>query len=458
MNCLVRAQRLTVHAILVFGACLTAGSVQAQDQDAAATLEELLRDVRSQGAQTAERNQARETEFRQQRDRRKEILDETLAELRAEESRGDSLKAQFDTNEQELENLNETLRIRIGDMGELFGIVRQVAGDTKGTVESSLITAQLNNRGAIANRLAQATALPSIADLRELQALLLEEMIESGKIVRFQTDVENAAGITNSEQVVRIGVFNAISTDGFLMHNVGDGSLSALPRQPSRRYVSTATDFFSATSGNSSMAIDPSRGALLSLVIQAPGLLEQVSFGGGVGYTILTMGIVGLAIALFRLISLQLVGRKVSVQLKSSTISADNPLGRVLSIYTANTATAIDTLELKLEEAIMRETPGLERFQGIIKVIAGVAPLMGLLGTVVGMIKTFQTITLFGTGDPKLMADGISQALVTTVEGLIVAIPMVFMHSLISGKSKEIIEVLEEQSAGVIARHSEKLT
>ena len=165
--------------------------------------------------------------------------------------------------------------------------------------------------------------------------------------------------------------------------------------------------------------------------------------------------VIGLALGIMRLMSLQMIGRKVSAQLKSSTVSTDNPLGRVLDVYHANTETDFHTLELKLEEAIMRETPGLERFQGIIKVIAGVAPLMGLLGTVVGMIKTFQTITLFGTGDPKLMADGISQALITTVEGLVVAIPMVFLYALVSGKSKEIIEILEEQSAGVVARHSE---
>jgi biopolymer transport protein ExbB len=430
----------------------------AHAQDATATLEELLRDVREQGTQSSQESQAREAEFRKNRDRQKLILDRTLAEVYAEEVRSDRLKTLFDNNEQNLEELNETLRIRVGDMGELFGIVRQVSSDTKVTVENSLITAQLGDqRGKIADRLAQATALPSIADLRHLQALLLEEMIESGKIVRFQSDVGDATGITISEQVVRVGVFNAISTNGYLKHNVVDGSLSTLPRQPARRYTKSATNFFAADSGNVSLAIDPSRGALLSLVIQAPGLIEEISFGGGVGYTILAIGALGFALGLFRLFSLQAVGRRVSAQLKTSEITTNNPLGRVLAVYSANSATATDTLELKLDEAIIRETPRLERSQGIIKVIAAVAPLMGLLGTVVGMIKTFQTITLFGTGDPKLMADGISQALVTTVEGLVVAIPMVFLYSLVSGKSKEIIEILEEQSAGVIARQSEKL-
>ncbi len=424
-------------------------------QEAVESLEQLLNEVRAQGQQTSRENQARERAFRQNRDQQKAMLDKTMAELRNEQVRSGRLKARFDSNEQELEELNETLRIRIGDMGEMFGIVRQVASETKGIIENSLVSAQLKNRGDVADRLARATALPSIDDLRELQALLLEEMIESGKVVRFQTEVEDVAGVTALRPVVRVGVFNAISDAGFLTYNPDDGSLSELPRQPARRYVSAARNFFDETSGNAVMAIDPSRGNLLSLVIQAPSFLEQISFGGGIGYVILVMGAIGLVIALMRLVSLQGTARRVHAQQKSSTPSIDNPLGRIYAVYEANVNAGPETIEAKLDEAIMRETPKLERFQAILKVIAGVAPLMGLLGTVVGMIKTFQTITLFGTGDPKLMADGISQALVTTAEGLMVAIPLVFLHSLISGRSKELIEILEEQSAGMVARSTE---
>ena len=443
-----------LSTIILLGTLVVATPAVAQE--AVKTLEELLNAVRTQGQQITGENQTRERAFRQNRDQRKAILDATLAELRSEQAKSERLKARFDTNEKDLEALSETLRIRVGDMGEMFGIARQVAGETKGTIENSLISAQLKDRGDIANRLAQVTALPSIDDLRALQALLLEEMIESGKVVRFQADVEDAAGVTALRPVVRVGVFNAITDAGFLAYHPGDGSLSELPRQPAGRYVSAATNFFATTSGNATMAIDPSRGNLLSLVIQSPGLLEQISSGGAIGYTILVMGVIGLIIALMRLFSLQGTARRVRAQRKSSAASTNNPLGRVYAVREANPTASPETLELKLDEAIMRETPKLERFQSLLKVIAGVAPLMGLLGTVVGMIKTFQTITLFGTGDPKLMADGISQALVTTAEGLIVAIPLVFLHSLVSGRSKELIEILEEQSAGMVARAAEK--
>ena len=251
-------------------------------------------------------------------------------------------------------------------------------------------------------------------------------------------------------------MFNAVSANGYLTFDETDRSLRELPRPPAARFTRSAKRFFEAQEGAvASLAVDPTRGTLLSLVIQSPGFVEQVNQGGGVGYTIIAMGIVGMLIALSRLLVLQIAGRRMARQLKSDQASDDNPLGRILAIYENEKTVAADVLDLKLEEAVLKEIPRLERLQGLIKVIAGVAPLLGLLGTVVGMIKTFQSITLFGTGDPKLMADGISQALVTTVAGLCVAIPMVFMHALVSGKSRSLVEILEEQSAGMIARRSE---
>ena len=428
----------------------------ANAQDAARSLDELLKNVREQGTRSDADNRRREEEFRARRDEQKAILDRTKAELRAEEARSAQLKDRFDANELELENLSETLRIRVGDMGELFGVVRQVAGDVKGMIDNSLTAAQFSDRGAVANRLAQAKGLPSITELRELQTLLLEEMIESGKVVRFTDDVEDASGLRKQEEVVRIGVFNAINATGFLSFDGTDGSLRELPRPPADRYVRLAEDYFNATSGNAPMAIDPSRGMLLSLVIQTPSLVEQINQGGTVGYAIITIGLFGLIIAIYRLIALNFAGRKINRQLKAETASLDNPLGRVLSVYDASKGVSLDALDLKLDEAILRETPKLERMQGTVKVLAGIAPLMGLLGTVVGMIRTFQTITLFGTGDPKLMAGGISQALVTTVLGLVVAIPLVFMHALISARSRALVDILEEQSAGIVARYADR--
>jgi biopolymer transport protein ExbB len=338
-------------------------------------------------------------------------------------------------------------------MGELFGVVRQVAGDTKGIIDTSLVSAELPGRSEQADRLAQARGLPSIGDLTDLYVLLLEEMAESGRVSRFTTEVVGPEGRTSEAEVVRVGVFNVISGDEFLQYDVQSASLQTLARQPAGRFRAMAEDLGSATSGTVPMAVDPSRGAILGLLIQAPSLVERIQQGGLVGYVIIVLGVLGVLIALERLVSLARASGGIKAQLKASKADAGNALGRILAVYESNRSVDFETLELKLDEAILREAPALERRQGWIKVLAAVAPLLGLLGTVVGMINTFQAITLFGTGDPKLMAGGISTALVTTVLGLIVAIPLVLLHSLVASRSKMLVEILEEQSAGIIARH-----
>ncbi|WP_405224248.1 MotA/TolQ/ExbB proton channel family protein [Lentisalinibacter sediminis] len=451
----VRAAGLIALAMAV-AVAVAAGAGTALAQDAPRDMDELLQTVREQGQRLSQENRQREQEFLQKRDQQQALLDSAKRALTEEEQRSERLKTQFDENERQLEELNETLRIRVGDMGELFGVVRQTAGEVNGMVDTSLITAEYPDRGEIATELASARDLPSIADLKSLQVLILEEMAGSGDVDRFAATIRNAAGQEESAEVVRVGLFNVITGDRFLQYDPAANELQELARQPDDRFRSLAENLYAAREGNARMAVDPSRGALLSLVVQSPSLGERVNQGGTVGYVIIAIGCVGLLIALWRLLALLVTGRKLRSQLKRDGASEGNPLGRILKVFEDNRHIDTETLELKLDEAILRETPRLEQGQGWIKVIAAVAPLLGLLGTVVGMIRTFQAITLFGTGDPKLMAGGISQALVTTVLGLVVAIPLVFLHSLVAARSRAMVEVLEEQSAGMIARHSER--
>lgn len=442
-------RRLTGLLALLLSTATTA-------QDTASDFDELLEAVRSDSVLRSSENEDREARFLASRDEQQTLLTEAQEELAGENVRSDLLRQQFDTNEANLAELSETLRLRVGNMGELFGVVRQVAGDTKGIIDSSLISAQLSGRGERANELAQAPGLPSIEDLRDLNVLLLEEMAESGRVVRFSTEVVSADGPRVPAEVVRVGVFNVISEGDFLRYEPQNASLQVLARQPPGRFTALARELWDASEGIVPMAIDPSRGAILGLLIQAPSLIERVQQGGLVGYIIIFLGLLGVLISAERLVTLTNASRKIKAQLTSDRAHDGNALGRVLRVYEENRTTDTETLELKLDEAILREAPILERWQGWIKVLAAVAPLLGLLGTVVGMIRTFQAITLFGTGDPRLMAGGISQALVTTVLGLIVAIPLVLLHSLVSGRSRELVEILEEQSAGIIARHVDK--
>ena len=273
---------------------------------------------------------------------------------------------------------------------------------------------------------------------------------------RFVSEVILPGGSISDAEIVRVGVFNAITEDYFLKFIPETQSLQVLARQPAGRFRSMADDLFELEEGFTAMAVDPSKGQILGLLIQTPGIGERINQGGFVGYLIILIGLLGVAMSLWRMKYLKDEGDAINRQLKSSEPSNDNSLGRILSIYKENQGIDPETLELKVDEAILREVPQLEKYHSIIKVFAAVAPLMGLLGTVVGMIVTFQALTLFGTGDPKLMAGGISQALVTTMLGLIVAIPLVFLHSVLTSWSTSLIEILEEQSAGLIAKNAGK--
>ena len=444
---------------VVMSTLIGTGAVHAgEPANAPTNLDQLLEQVRRASRETTAVNQRREQEFRQARDQQKQLLERAKAALTAEEQRSDRLRGTFDQNEQELTQLTETLRTRMGNLGEVFGVVRQMAGNAKTIVDNSLVSAEVEGRGQILSKLAQSKALPTIEELEALTNTFLEEMVQSGKVVRFTDTVVNEDGTPVEQEVIRVGVFNAINEDGFLRYLPETQSLVALGRQPSGRFMSMAEDLFSAEPGTGpiAMAVDPTRGQLMGALVQAPTLMERIDQGGPVGYITLGLGAFGLLIAVLRLIYLFGAGSKVKAQLSSGKPSPDNALGRVLSVYNENKNDDIETLELKLDEAILKETPQLEKWQSWLKIIAAVAPLMGLLGTVTGMIATFQSITLFGTGDPKLMAGGISQALVTTVEGLVVAIPMVLLHAVVASRSREIVQVLEEQSAGIIAAHAEK--
>jgi len=425
----------------------------------AMTMDELLRAVERGRVQDNQENREREARFRAERAQQDQMLSQARAEKKTEEARSTRLEATAEKNKEELKDLEEELNERLGSLKELFGVMQQVAGDARTRFDTSITSVQYPDRVEFLDGLAQkiggSSQLPSLNEIERLWFELQREMTESGKVVKFTTPVLTTDGLETPMEVARVGLFNIVSDGKYLIYK--DGKLSELPRQPEAgRFTGSTSDLVGASDGVVRFGLDPTLGGVLQTYVARPNLVERVQQGGLVGYLIIALGIVGLLISIERLIVLGSASRKVTAQLESSTPSQDNALGRVLSVYADNKATDTETLELKLSEAIFKETPALNRALLFIKIIAVVAPLMGLLGTVTGMIQTFQAITLYGTGDPKLMAGGISQALVTTVLGLTVAIPMTLLHTLVSGRSKRIVQVLQEQSAGIIATHAEK--
>lgn len=423
----------------------------------AATLDELLAKVKNEAiTQTAE-FKAREAEFVQEKSKQAALLAKAKAELAALENETARLTNDFEKNEKELSKVEEELNLAMGTLGEMFGVVRQVAGDFKGQVQNSVVSAQVSGREAFAADLAESKALPNIPKLEKLWYELQREMTETGKTTQFKATVVRADGEKKEQMVTRVGAFNLVSDGDYYNYQPSTGQIVELGRQPSSRFTGMIDDVESAKAGYEAFAIDPSRGTLLSMLVGAPTFMERVQQGGLVGYVIIALMFLGFGLVVERIRTLNREGAKIKAQLKSKTASSDNALGQIMMVYESNKKADLETLELKMDEAIMKSTPPLEKGIGTIKILAAVGPLLGLLGTVTGMIATFQSITLFGTGDPKLMAGGISTALVTTVQGLVCAIPMLLLHNLVSNRSKELVQILEEESAGMIASRAETI-
>lgn len=451
--------------IAAVGAALiltVAASVPATAQEnKAMSMNDLLRQVEQGRVTDNKENKARESRFAQAKSEQQSLLNEAKREKGAQEGRSQSLEATFEENDLAIAELTEILNTRLGSLKELFGVMQQVSGDAQARFDGSLTSIQYPDRGEflenLAKKIGSSAKLPSLEEIERLWFELQREMTESGRVVRVSTNVIMSDGQEATIDVVRVGTFNIITDGKYLKFEPLTGNVSELPRQPEQsRFVDSTSDLFNAQSGMVNFGVDPTRGGVLASLIQVPNLQERIQQGGLVGYLIIAVGMIGLLIALERMVVLGLASRKVTTQLNSSSATQDNALGRVLSVADSNKTADTETLELKLSEAIFKETPALNRGLLFLKIISVVAPLMGLLGTVTGMIKTFQSITLYGTGDPKLMAGGISQALVTTVLGLCVAIPMVLLHTLVSGRSRRIVQVLQEQSAGIIATHAEQ--
>lgn len=440
-------------AVLLFSwPCLSL----AQDNEAAASLDELLKEVQRAQVETSKINKAREETFLKRKDQQAALLSKAQSAKAVQEKRSRQLKATFEANKKTMADLRKQIDEKAGDLKQLQSIVKQAAGDFRVVARDSMISAQLPERQGFLDEMAESDRLPSADKLEKLWYLIQQEMTESGKVRQFKAPVIQPDGKTTESQVTRVGNFTVVSNGQYLNYTPDNG-LEVVPRQPEITAAQQAQALEKARSGLHPVLIDPTRGSLFLLLTQKPELIDRIKQGGTVGYIIIGLGILGLSVALVQLLYLLFVGKRIRGQLKNpQQPKDDNALGRVLGSARMASLEDMETLELQLDEAILKETPKLERFQATIKLLAAVAPLMGLLGTVIGMIVTFQAITVFGTGDPKHLAGGISQALITTVLGLVAAIPLLFAHNLVASRSRNLIQVLDEQAAGLIARSAER--
>ncbi|MFT5235790.1 MAG: biopolymer transport protein ExbB [Shewanella sp.] len=447
-------KKLITTAIVAATLALSSGIASAAD--APKTIDQLLKQVQTDRANASKTNKKREQEFRNERGDKAQVLKNEKNALAAERQRGKDLNQAFLDNERKIGQLEEDLKTAQGDLGEMFGVVKGDAGDFAGKLAGSNISAQYPGRDVFIADLGARKQLPKIDELERFWEEQLFEMAESGKVVKFEGAVTDIDGSVVNTTITRVGPFNLLADGKYVVYNADLGLIQQLSQQPDGYQVKTVGEFEETTSGAARLYIDPVKGVLLNIFTQKATIEERIEAGGTIGYIIMVLLALGALISIERLITLGIVGAKVKAQRKNLDKPGNNPLGRVLQAYQDNKDVDVETLELKLDEAILKETPALETRISIIKVLAAIAPMMGLLGTVTGMIATFQSIQLFGTGDPKLMAGGISMALMTTVQGLVAALPLMLMHAIVIARSKSIVQVLEEQSAGIVASHAEK--
>lgn len=439
---------------------MSAGAQEAEpgamviDVPQSSSVDDLLEKVR-QGFEVQTREDAeRERIFESRRDEQDQLLADARAREARAEARSQALEKEYQEKEVKIAELEAALEQRMGNLGELFGVTRQIAGDARGLMEASITTSQFDReRIDFLESLGASKELPSIAELKRLWYEMQREMTEQGKIVSYTTDVYTPSGIVQRE-VTRAGVFSVISDGEYLLWDPNKQQLQELAKQPPARFVDTVSEYTAATDGLTGLAVDPSSGSLLAVLIESRGLVErlQAQEGGAVGNVIMGLGGIAFLLGVFKMAWLFIVGRKVAAQKKSSTPNTGNPLGRVLAVANDNPEADREQLELMLDEVVLRESGKLESLVWLVRIVSVVAPLLGLLGTVTGMIRTFQSITLFGAGDPRMMAGGISEALMTTMLGLVAAIPLVLLHAALANNTKKIVDTLDEQSAGLIAQ------
>jgi biopolymer transport protein ExbB len=451
-------------AAVVFAAPITA------QQNQAATLEDLLDQVANVRADENQLFQQRRAEYEA-----KATQAEKDALLRAAEQRrqqldqtSEGLSETYSENELEINNLNTQLRDKAAALGlaEIFGLARQSANDVSSIMQQSLITTQFPTpageipRDEWLRQFSASRATPTAADLERLWLELQREMTASGQVAKYRAIVVQPGGEPVDSEVIRIGPFTAIADGQFLSYLPNLRTLNVLPRQLPGEFMEVAREFTNATSGYADAVVDANRGVVLGLYVERPTSMERVESGELIGLIIIIVGVLGALAFVYQLISLVFVRLAVSRQLKSlDRPTANNPLGRVLLAFKGDKSKIeqdADVAELRITEAVLREVPKLERFQAFLRLCVAAGPLLGLIGTVWGMILTFQSITESGSSDPKLMATGIGIAMIATVLGLFVAIALLFANALLNSLSRGLVQILDEQSAGMLAESIEK--
>ncbi len=418
---------------------------------AAQALDQIIQSVQQKTLDEKRHQDQRVQRFQEDKDKQEQLLKDAQAAFNAVNSRADQLRASYEANEKSIDEKTAQMKEAAGDLNELFAVVRQVAVGTASTVENSMVSAEFPGRAQYLHQMGKSTTTPRIDDLRQLWSILLTEMNQSGKVSRFDASIIRPDGEETAGEIIRVGTFTAVSDGQFLKYIPSSSKMVQLAKQPAPRHRQLAENLQTSDDTYVDMSVDPSKGAILGLLVLTPDMQEKIGQGGLIGYLILVIGATGLLIIAYRFFVIFAQKRSVEKQLESGELKDKSPLARLLQVVDDAPNPSAEVLSMRLDEQMAEESSALHRGLATVAVLAAVSPLLGLLGTVTGMIETFNSITLFGTGDPKLMSGGISQALITTQLGLAVAIPLVLLHSLLVGRANDVVELMGRYSADLFS-------
>ena len=405
------------------------------------TIQELLQKVENNKSIYVNEDAERIETFLSLVSERKSLLADAKEQLRKEKIRNTNLESRFENNEKELADLQERLQIKIGVLGELFGVARQFAGELYASTENGFTFYEFPERPNKLEIIGQ-TQVHNIAQLETLWISYLNEIAASGEIKKVKTNIIDPKGNSYEDEIVRYGLFSASIGNSFVTPASDLNGFQLLKRQPERSVIKSLKRYPNSDD-YTNVSIDPTRGFLLSLYLDKAGWFERIAQGKAIGFVIILIGLTGLAFSIYKI-------RFLLLNQEELESDGDNVVNQM--IQKTKDVSNYESKENILDELILNYSSKIEWGVSWVKFFAAVAPLLGLLGTVIGMIETFQAITLFGTGDPKQMAGGISQALVTTMLGLIVAAPLLGFYTYISDKASSLIQTVEEKASYLLAK------
>lgn len=413
--------------------------------------------------------------------RRKELSSQTIKkekhqivkEVQAAKTKLEQLKKSIAANQERItfltgENikLEEEYASQESDINELSGAVRVTAGDLKVMLTTSMYTARNPERLEKLVPLLDTKRFPGIDDMQNIASLYFKEARLTAGIDIQEMDFISSTGENVSGKVLTLGGFTAAyeldKQTGFLNYSNDTLKLYALPADPSFNIRKALTKYMNGNAD--SVYIDISRGEALRQITNKQSLQEQIKQGGVIVWPILGLALIAVLIGFERGFFLRRVHANTDVVMgKVNNLAAKGdweqcnkivgtkkiPVYNVMRSGLDARFENRETLESILQESILKELPKLERFLPMLNIMGAISPLLGLLGTVTGMISTFHVITLYGTGDPRMMSGGISTALITTMVGLGVAIPIMLLYTFLTRQVEHVIGDMEEKAVAL---------